>query len=275
MSEIFPNEVWPADAAVELLDGTTDQRTGLPYIAKGTAPTSVPSFEVQYNRVQQRLRGILAGWRQGMVVDEGGLCIGVYPIRFMLGGTRRSFMGVSGISVPDDSQKVVYLDGATALQVADYWPSDVASFLPLAIVSAVDGQLEIVDVRGYAAFRVPSLEATNVRDRRVLTAHAAAVSGNQADAAIYVFDPAEDLTLEGVQVYCTAVSASASVQVKKADSSVLAAAVVPVAGAVVKPTIADANIAAANPVSVRVTTDGAGSISNLAVTLFFKAALRS
>lgn len=275
MSEIFPNEVWPADAAVEALDGTMDQRTGLPYIAKGTAPTSVPSFEVQYNRAQQRLRGILAGWRQGMVVDEGGLSIGVYPIRFMLGGTQRSFPGASGVSVPDDSEKVVYLDGAATLQVADYWPGDVTSFLPLAIVSAADGQMEIVDVRGYAAFRVPSLEATSVRDRRVMTAHAAVVGGNQADAAIFAFDPAADLTLEEVQVYCTAVSASASVQVKKADSSVLAAAAVPLAGTVVKPAVADANISASNPVSVRVTTDGAGSISDLAVTLFFKAALRS
>ncbi len=273
MSEVFPNEVWPADAVVEALDGTMDQRTGLPYIAKGTSPTSVPSLEVQYNRLQQRLRGILAGWRQGMVVDEGALKIGVYPIRFTLGGTRRSFAGASGISVPDDSIKVVYLDSAATLQLADYWPGEVTSFLPLAIVSATSGQLEIVDARVYAAFHVPSVEVTNVRDRRVVTAYAAAIGGNQVDVAIYEFDPAENLTLEEVQVYCTAVSAWASVQVKEGGGSVLAAAAMPVAGAVVKPGIADANISSANNVTVRVTTDGSGSISNLAVTMFFKAAL--
>ncbi len=273
MSEIFPNEVWPADAVVEMLDGTVDQRTGLPYIAKGTSPTSVPSLEVQYNRLQQRLRGILASWRQGMVVDEGALKIGVYPIRFTLGGTRRSFAGASGISVPDDSVKVVYLDSAATPRLADYWPGDVASFLPLAIVSATSGQLEIVDARVYTAFHVPSVEVTNVRDRRVVTAYAAAVGNNQADAVIYEFDPAENLTLEEAQVYCTAVNASASVQVKEGSGSVLAASATPVAGAVVKPAIADANISSANNVTVRVTTDASGSIFNLAVTMFFKATL--
>jgi len=49
---IYPNEVWPAETTVLQVDGTTDIRTGLPFIAKGTGPTSSPSYEVQYNRRQ-------------------------------------------------------------------------------------------------------------------------------------------------------------------------------------------------------------------------------
>ncbi len=55
--------------------------------------------------------------------------------------------------------------------------------------------------------------------------------------------------------------------------SVLSAAATPTAGAVVKPTLSDGDISAANNVTVTVTTNGTGSITDLTVTLLFKAAL--
>ena len=124
----FPSEAWPSDATVEALDGTTDQETGLPFIAKGTGPTSVPSYEVQFNRRQARQNAILSGWRQGMVVDEGGLNIGVYSVEFTLGGARKSFAGATGVAIPDNTSKVVYLDGTATLQTAATWPSDLTTF---------------------------------------------------------------------------------------------------------------------------------------------------
>lgn len=150
----YPNEHWPADAAVEALDGTTDASTGLPYIAKGTGPTSAPTLEVQYNRREQRCNVILAGWRQGMVVDEGGFKIGVYPLQYTLGGVRKTFDGATGVAVAQDATKVVYLNAAGALVVADAWPGDLSSFMPLATVDTHDGHMAVTDARGYAVFHV-------------------------------------------------------------------------------------------------------------------------
>jgi hypothetical protein len=150
----YPNEIWPADAAAEALDGTTDALTGLPYIAKGTSPTSVPTLEVQYNRREQRCNAILASWRQGMVIDEGGFKIGVYPIQYTLGGEHKSFDGATGVAVPTDAAKMVYLNSANTLVLADAWPVDLTTFLPLATVDTHNGQTTITDARGYAVFRV-------------------------------------------------------------------------------------------------------------------------
>lgn len=268
----YPNEIWPADAAVEMLDGTTDGTTGLPYVAKGTGPASTPSYEVQYNRREQRLNRILGGWRQGMVVDEGELHIGVYPIDYTLGGVRRSFAGATGVTVPDDATRVVYLDNAGNLQVAAGWPATISSYLPLAEVQASGGQLTISDRRVYAAFQVPASDGAF--DRRTLSVYRASVGSNENGTEIYEFDPPEQMTLEEVQVYCSAVTATASVDVRAGGTSMLAAAATPAAGTVVKPTVASSALLASQNLTVNVTTGGSGSIGHLTVTLVLKAALR-
>jgi hypothetical protein len=269
----YPTEAWPTVGDIEALDGTSDLNTGLPYIPKGTGPTSSPSYEVQYNRRQHRLNRILAGWRQGMVVDEGGLAIGVYPMLFTIGGVRKSFSGATGVAISDNSTKVVYLDTSAALQTAAAWPGDPTTYMPLAVVTAVNGKLTIVDRRPDVVFHVPSVESSLVNDRRVVTAHVSSVGNSQSDVEVFAFDPAEDLTLEEVQVYCTAMTATASVDVKEGGASVLSTVVTPSAGAIVGPTISDGDISSGNHVTIHVTTDGGGSLSDLTVTLLFKAAL--
>ncbi len=266
----YPNEVWPADSAIEELDGTVDVKTGLPFIAKGVGPTSAPSYEVQYNRRQSRANGIVAALRQGMVVDEGSLKIGVYPIEFTLGGFRRYFEGSAGVSVPDDAAKVVYLDGDAELQIEDDWPTDLTSYLPLATVSAVDGVLTIEDRRPRTLYQVPSVDVSSTKDRWTVAAHRASVGSGQSDLEVFQFDAPQALTLEQVQVYCSAANSAASVDVKEAGTSVLSAAAIPSAGAVVKPTVNDASIASGAAVTVHVTTDGTGSVSDLTVTMLFK-----
>lgn len=155
----YPNEAYPSDTVIEQLDATTDQRTGLAYIAKGVGPTSTPSYEVQFNRRLQRQNAILATWREGSVVDEGSLKIGVFPINYTLGGARRAYDGVAGVSIPDDSVKYVYLDADETLNVEDAFPSDAATYLPLAKVTSSSGLLAIEDKRDVAAFFVSPLGA--------------------------------------------------------------------------------------------------------------------
>ena len=155
MTDTYPNEAWPGSGSVEALDGTTDQQTGLPYIAKGTNPSSDPSYQVQYQRREQRHNIILTPWRQGQVVDEGSLDIGVYPLDYTLGGTRKHFSGATGQAVADESTKYVYIDSSNALQVQDAFPSDLTTFLPLAKVTATGGVLTITDRRPWTTQCVP------------------------------------------------------------------------------------------------------------------------
>lgn len=260
---IYPSEVWPAETTVLSVDGGIDAATGLPFIAKGTGPTSSPSYEVQYNRRQMRQNAILAACRQGMVVDEGNLRIGAYPIEYTLLGARRSFVGATGVAVPDNVQRVVYLGTAASLQVAAAWPSDPASYLPLAEVMTANGTLSIVDRRVRTLFQVPV-------GRRYLTAFSAQVANNQNGAEIFEFDPAEAMVLEQVQVFCTGAAATASVDVKQAGTSLLGAPASPVAGSVIKPAIATAAIAAGQSLTVHVTTNTTGAVSNLHVTLVLR-----
>lgn len=166
----YPAEVWPGDASVEALDGTTDAATGLPYIAKGTGPTSAPTYEVQYNRREQRLLRELAPMNQGRVVDEGGLKVGVYPVDYTIGGQRRSFAGASGVSVPDDATTYLWLDAAAALQSGASLPASVADSLPLARVVAAGGVLTITDERPRAIFSVPHDPARFTRETADKTA---------------------------------------------------------------------------------------------------------
>jgi len=152
----WPNQTYPSDAAIEELDGTTDAATGLAYIAKGVGPNSAPSYEVQYNRRLGRQNAILAAVRQGMVVDEGSLRIGVYPISYTLGGTRKTFAGATNQAVPDNATRKVYLDSANALQVQATFPGTLNSFLPLATVVTANGSMTITDERASVMFTVAS-----------------------------------------------------------------------------------------------------------------------
>ena len=87
----FPNPVFPSDVAVEALDGTTHQRTGLVFVPKGAGPTSSPTLEVQVNRNLDRLHALVTESNALRAVDEGALLIGVYPGFYALGGASKEF----------------------------------------------------------------------------------------------------------------------------------------------------------------------------------------
>lgn len=150
----YPNEAYPSEAAVLALDGTTDEATGLDYVARGVNANSSPSYEVQYNRRLARQNRILAALRQGAVVDEGSLSVGIYPIRYTLGGVRKSFDGVTALVLPDNATRVIYLDSSNLLQVAASFPASVSTYLPLATVVTSGGSVTITDERVLALFTV-------------------------------------------------------------------------------------------------------------------------
>jgi len=110
---------------------------------------------------------------------------------------------------------------------------------------------------------------SNVVELLNVVATKSSVGANQSDVEIFEWTAPQALRLVEVQVYCTATAATASVDVKEAGTTVLSAAATPVAGSVVKPTISDAAIASGAAITVHVTTNGTGSITDLTVTLRF------
>lgn len=150
----YPTEQYPHDSAILELNGQTDEATGLDYVARGTSANSTPPYEVQYNRRLQRANGILAALRQGMVVDEGNLKFGVYPIEYRLGGTAKSFDGATDQSLDDDETTFVWLNSSNALTTGASFPGDPATFLPLAKIVTASGQATITDLRTLALFDV-------------------------------------------------------------------------------------------------------------------------
>jgi hypothetical protein len=103
-----------------------------------------------------------------------------------------------------------------------------------------------------------------LKQKMVVQAHKSSVGNSQSDAEIFEFTAPLAMTLSEVQVYCTATAATASVDVKEAGITVLSA------GAVVKPTVSDPDIASGAAVTVHVTTNGTGTITDLTVTLVFE-----
>lgn len=162
MPTTHPAEAWPSDSGIEQLDGVSDVATGLPYIPKGAGPTSVPTYEVQYNRRQERLNKVLAPWRRLQVVDEGGLNIGVYPGSFTIGGGRKTFDGATNQAVPDNDTRFVYLDASAVLKIAASEPADLTSFLPLAQVDTAGGIMTLTDRRPLAALHVPQMDESSI-----------------------------------------------------------------------------------------------------------------
>ncbi|MBN2560665.1 MAG: hypothetical protein JXQ75_07020 [Phycisphaerae bacterium] len=150
MADVYPNEAYPSDASIAVLDGTTDQTTGLTYIAKGVGPASTPSYETQYNRRQQRENRRLAVVTEGLVVDEGSLKIGIHPLNYTLCGVQKRFEGATSQSVPNDATRYVYVDASNALQVAASYPDDASTFVPLAKVTTSNGATAVECNIGYA-----------------------------------------------------------------------------------------------------------------------------
>lgn len=149
----FPNEEYPADSAVLALDGSIDEGTGLPFIAKGVGPASSPTLEVQYNRRLARQNTMLAAIRQGMVVGEAGLKFGVYPLTYWRGTVLTTFDGATDQSLTDDATNYIWLDSANTLQVSTGGFTG-TGIVPLARVVVASGVKEVIDDRSRVLFQV-------------------------------------------------------------------------------------------------------------------------
>lgn len=158
MPDTYPSPVWPSNATIEALNGTTDTPTKLPFLASGVSPSSSPTYQVQYDRLFDRLFEIIATVNMLRVVDEGTLDIGVFPGDYTLGGSHKHFDGNTGTTLTDDATNYVYLNSSNALTVStSSYPADITTYIPLATVVCASGDISsITDDRGHVAFVAPT-----------------------------------------------------------------------------------------------------------------------
>lgn len=146
---MIPNEIVKSDSEYEVLNGTSDPRTGVAYPPANCSATSIPSLLVHVNRQAERINAILAAIAQGRVVQEASLTVGIWPINYRLNGVSKQYDGASAEAVTDDETNYLYLDADNALVInTTGFPVDPATFLPLAQVICENGSIsEIVDCR--------------------------------------------------------------------------------------------------------------------------------
>lgn len=157
-----PTEVWPNSSQVDALDGTTDAETGLPYIAKATDQNSTPDLAEQYQRRENRQNKILALANALRVVKVGDDDIGCFGGRFRIGTNDYLYSGESScanwpLTAISDGTWYVYATALTdqgnddQVQVDNAWPTDLATFIPLAIVTRASSAITaITDARSLA-----------------------------------------------------------------------------------------------------------------------------
>lgn len=94
------------------------------------------------------------------------------------------------------------------------------------------------------------------------------------DAELAEKAPSKDYIIEDVSVYCTATAATASVDAKVAGTTVLQSEVTPSANAVVEGNLVSdreaRHGAAGDAITVDVTTDGTGTITDLRVEVVYR-----
>jgi len=157
-ADVYPTEVWPDETTVLGLNNTTNDWTGLPYIAAGTNAQSTPTLREQYDRRLYRQNLILAAANAGRVVEVGDTTAGAFPCDFRLQGTDYHYPGETAIAITaSDDTYYVYLDtdsdeGADGevevVTDATGWPADLSTFVPLAEVTVTDSVIaSIVDRR--------------------------------------------------------------------------------------------------------------------------------
>lgn len=105
--------------------------------------------------------------------------------------------------------------------------------------------------------------------RIALQAHKSDVPISQADAEMWEVDCPVVGLIHSIQFYCTAIVATASIKVKK-NGSDITGAVTPTAGTPSIEEATDPFVNQGDNLTVHVTTDGTGTITDLTVTIFIK-----
>ena len=138
-------ELHPDDAT--LLALASDPATGVEYIPTGASP-----YYLAFRRMLHRLLRATERANDLRVYRVGELSVGVRPGRCVINAAPIDFAGAEPVAIPAGGETWLYLDAQGSLRTeASGFPTDRATFVPLARVVADSGAItEIEDRRGEA-----------------------------------------------------------------------------------------------------------------------------
>lgn len=179
-----PTEIYPSDATLDALEGTTDTATGLEYIPKGTGPASTPSLIHRLTRWFNRVASQWGSSSELRVVKVTTTSIGVRPGYFRLADVDYYYPGETSIAVSTSADTYyVYADadsddgGSGTVNVvtdATGWPADPSTYIPLAEIVVASSVISTI---------------TDVRNRvRLGTQSVAAAAGTGTDQTAWIID---------------------------------------------------------------------------------------
>lgn len=144
-------------------NGTTDQQTGLHYITTNLSKLTTPTLETANDRNTQRMAENTRVATEGLVVRDGTLKVGVYPINYTLGGVHKSYAGSAENVLLNATTYSIYLNSSNVLVLGTGgFPADVTTFYRLATVVTSGGDISSnTDERGYNDHIVPQTTSSS------------------------------------------------------------------------------------------------------------------
>lgn len=115
--------------------------TNRKYIEQDFATSGDPNVFTRLTEAMHNANMMLAPAAQGLVIlsSAGGLNVAVFPLRYEIGGTAKSFTGSNSFAMTDDVTNYVYLDGDETLKkTTGSFPANV---FHLAVVVAASGSI--------------------------------------------------------------------------------------------------------------------------------------
>jgi hypothetical protein len=180
------SELYPPDASLTALGGTSDPEQDVLFIATGEAP-----YYLSFYKMLHRLLAVSRRAGDLRVYKDGPMTFGVRAGKFCNGGSVCDYAGSTGNALVNNTVNYVYLTPAGALTVnqAGFPAASTAAHLPLAtiVTSAGDYAPEaVIDYRGRALYRAVSAltvdDANRLHSLLGLASGASAFACNAASA---------------------------------------------------------------------------------------------
>jgi hypothetical protein len=148
-------ELYPPDADLNALSGTTDADQGVAYPAIYESPYYTTFYKMLY-----RLLNVARRAGDLRVYKDGDLTFGVRAGAFMDGDTTREFAGATGQSLTDNAANAIYLTPAGVLTVATggFPTPSTTPHIRLAEITTAGGSYDFDDITDHrgTAFLTPT-----------------------------------------------------------------------------------------------------------------------
>jgi hypothetical protein len=179
-------ELYPADANLTALGGTTDPEQGVLFIATGEAP-----YYLSFYKMLHRLLAVSRRAGDLRVYKDGPLTFGVRAGKFCNGGSVGDYAGSAANALVNNAVNYAYLSPAGVLTVnqTGFPAASAGGHIPLATIVTSAGDYDpaaVIDYRGRALYRAVSAltadDSNRLHSLLALASGAGAFACNAASA---------------------------------------------------------------------------------------------